>query len=268
MKFISLALIASVILTGPSYAEDKSDQEIDAYLQQNHKSLVLLEEGSLVLAPSISTSMSGQDFGFASTSTTENVISVAAAYGFSKRTQLVANVPVGQVRNETSFLDETDEQVGRTGIMSVGIRHTLLYETGSLPEVVGAVTFGYPISDIPGAEPNIRAGISVYQLLDPVLVSATAGLSTGTETGAEQYDLSGSIDVALTHRFSMGLEAAWVSNKSQFGDPLNVGMTVTASAGISSPSGTSALSPYIAIGVTDQAPDATVGIRWVRTWAR
>ena len=264
-KIYLAALIAAA--ANAAAAQDNLDPDIADYLRQSQQSLAVLGEGQWQSTLSFSLALAGQDLGFASTSTTQVSTVANLTYGLARGIEIFAEVPINYVRHTEQFLGVSSETTANQfGVATIGTRFVIGYQTENHPEFVGSLSFGHPLDDQTGIEPNVRAGLAVYHQIDPFVLSGGIGVSRGIDSGSTQFDLSAGIDFAVSDRFILGADFNWISDGISFGDALSDGITLNMSANIVSKSGSSSLEPFVTIGLTDPAADAAFGVSWTRRW--
>lgn len=265
MKFLLITVAGLSAMAGAARAEAREEEQLFAYLERNRASLVIGERGTFSLTTSAAVTMSAVDLGFASSSTNQFSASLSASYVVAKNTEVSVDIPVGRLKGRQSVLGERSTDRYRTGLVTLGVRRVMAFDTARFPEVVASLSYGHPTGTVPADEPNVRAGLTAFRLLDPVLVSVGVGTSVGTSSGRQRLDADVGVDFAVSEEFSLGIGVGFTGAGPKFGDPLRTGVTLTLSGAVVVPSGSS-FRPYITLGATEAAPDVAFGLSWSRKW--
>ena len=262
------APLAALIITAlPATAQDAAlEPQVASYLEANRRSLVLLGRGERQLTFSTGFTMSGNDYGIGTTGKTELSTGVGFAYGITDRMEVFGELPFKWERAEEAFLGVVESESRRYATGTAGLRMVLAFEGDRTPEVIGAISGSYPFGDALGITPDLRFGLSAHKLIDPVLLSAGAGVSLGLKTGETKIDFMAGADIALSDRFGLGIDVSWVSDGSGFASGLNDGVTLTFRGSIASEDGSSSWQPFVAVGATNGASDVILGMSWTRRW--
>lgn len=263
-RHLKLASILALVVTTPAVGQGTGDPEIDAYIEASRRSHVILSQGAFQSTLSFSVGMQGTDFGLGSFGTTQVTASVGLSYGLSRRTEVFVEMPFYWYQTSQTLFDATTTSSTRGGDISLGFRSVLAFESDNRPELLVTAALSHPLQG--GSEPNLRLGFDAYRLLDPVLLNFGVGVDLGLESGDTAYELRGGVNFAVSDRFGLGFDVSWTSGEGRFGDPLRDGLAFTASASITSESGTSTFEPFVSIGVSEGATDAVAGVSWARRW--
>lgn len=270
MKPTPLLLMAGALLSAASpalAAETAADTaETRAYIRSHQPTISLLPKSGVLVTPGVMVSLDGSDFGFGSDEVRDITGETTLRYGLSRNTELVGKLQIARTEQRSDLLGLREARTSTTGTAEIGVRQLLSNYDDARPEIVASVTLGYAFSDLSGVEPYARAGLEAYQLLDPVLLSGEVGVSVGARTGATRFDLHGTATFAVNDRLSLSMGVSWVSGAADFGRPLETGVSLRGSVTLASPLGDSVLTPYVAIGATQAAPDAVLGVAWSRRW--
>lgn len=259
--FTAGALLA---LASPALAEEPAD--LEAYVRSHQDTISLLPKKGLSIAPAVTASFDGSDFGLGSTDTREFSGGALLRYGLSRNTEVTAQVQIGRIEAKSEFLGARVSETFDTGLAEIGVRQLLFNYDDARPEVVASATFGHPFGDLPGTEPYFRGGLEAYQLVDPVLLSGEVGVRVGVRTGVTHFDVQGTATFLVNDRLSLLTGVSWTDGGEDFGRPLETGVSVRGGVTLASPAGDSHLSAYVSVGATEAAPDAVLGIAWTRRW--
>lgn len=263
---IMLAAASAAAFALPVNAEVAMTPDVEAYVKEHRATLSLSPKGELAAVVSLATTLDGSDFGFGSTDTREAAATVALRYGVDNRTEFFAQLPISHLRRRSRLLDTRTSTSRVLGVAGIGVRRLIAHQDEGLPELVGVLAIGRPFGKTPGAQPNVRMAIEMNQDLDPVRISGEVGVSVGTRTGNAHLDFGGDVTFAVHERLALSLGVSWASAGADFGNPLNTGVSMRGSATISSLSAASSVTPFFAVGATQAAPDAVVGVAWSRRW--
>lgn len=265
--FNCIFTVLALALTPTSAWADAPDGEaVDAHIKENRRSVALLPAKSFTLAVTAATAMDGVDFGLGSVDVRQVSAAVTLRYGLAPGTEIFGQAPIGRTRIETSLLGVSERNTYTTGVVEAGIRQLISHHTDISPEIVVSASFAAPVGNLPGAEPHARVAVAAYQVVDPVVLSGEVGVGVGTRTGEYHIDIEGKFDFAINDRVAIGFGANWSSAGTDFGDPLDTGVSVTGSVTLTSPSGANSLTPYVSIGASRAAPDVVLGFSWSRRW--
>lgn len=266
MKTIACCIAAMVAVPATANPATSDDQSVKDYIKEHQQPISLLPADALMATPTIMVVMDGTDYGFGSNDVQQASATLALRYGLSRSTEFSVELPVGLTRIKSDLLGTQSSETFVTGTASASVRHLVQQRSDVMPEIVIAAGLGVPVGNLPGAEPFGRIAVEAYQVIDPVILSASIGVVAGSETGDVNVDLEAGFDFAVNDRVSFGLGVSWAGANGDFGDPLDAGVSFTGTITVSSPSGASALTPYFAIGASRAAPDVAIGLTWSRRW--